>query len=65
MKFNSNKDLFTGKTYKYPIHNVLNAKISVNEDVNFPEEMSNFLEIESNPPGTYEGKNANLFREFF
>ena len=57
MKFNSNKDLYDGKTYKFPIHNVLNSRIIVNEDSNFPEDMGNYLNIELNPPGTYEGKN--------
>ncbi len=43
MKFNSNKDLFTSKNYKFPVHNVLNSKIIVNEDVTFPDDMANYL----------------------
>ena len=46
MKFNSNKDLFTGKNYKFPVHNVLNSKVIVNEDVPYPEDMVNFLQLE-------------------
>jgi hypothetical protein len=58
MKFNSNKDPYGGKTFKYQIHNVLNSRIIVNEDSNFPEEMGNYLGIEQNPPGTFDGKNV-------
>ena len=46
MKFNSNKDLSSNKNYKFPIHNVLNCKVIVNEDCNYPEEMGNFLGLE-------------------
>lgn len=46
MKFNSNKDLYSGRTYKYPINNVLNCRVIVTEDSNYPEEMGNFLGVE-------------------
>lgn len=32
MKYNSNVDMFNGENYKFPIHNILNTRIIVNED---------------------------------
>ncbi|CAK60339.1 unnamed protein product (macronuclear) [Paramecium tetraurelia] len=61
MKYNSNVDMFNGQNYKFPIHNILNTRIIVNEDEQFPNE--NFLNLQIQEE--HEGKNPHVFREFF
>ena len=43
MKFNSNRDVYTGKNYKYPIHKVVNSKIYTRMDPHFPPEYEKIL----------------------
>lgn len=64
MKFNSNKDLYKGITYKFPIHNVINSPITTLNETEFPNDYNKILEIVDNHT---EGstKHVNIFREFF
>ena len=38
LKFNTNKDIYIGTTYKWAIHTLINCPIKVSEDTPFPEE---------------------------
>jgi len=64
MKFNSNKDLYKGITYKFPIHNVINSPIITNQETEFPNEFNKVLEITDNH-NENSTKHINIFREFF
>ena len=43
MKFNSNKNMYKGKMYKYPIHKVVNCEIKAEYDQEFPKEFPNVI----------------------
>lgn len=62
LKYNSNSSLYDGMNYRYPLHDVLNSRIIVNEDEPFPNE--NFLNIQEIPKEN-EARHPHFFREFF
>jgi len=64
MKFNSNKDLYKGIMYKFPIHNVINSPIITNQETEFPNEFNKVLEVTDNH-NENSTKHINIFREFF
>ena len=63
VKFNSNKDIYSGITYKTTAVNVLNSKIITHEDIPFSTE--NVLQINPNRQPNHEQTHDHVFREFF
>ncbi|KRW98998.1 WD40-repeat-containing domain [Pseudocohnilembus persalinus] len=48
LKFNSNKDIYKGQNFRYPIHRVVNNHIISPQDVEYPNEFQNFFKVDDN-----------------
>ena len=56
IKFNSNKDIYANKQFKFPIHQTINSTIIVGEDVQFAPDNSKLLNVQENDANTSNSK---------